>query len=303
VQTPWGEISVNDAHVHFLSHDFFSMLAKQKEELSVDAIGSALGWEMPPVDASVLASRWASELDKHDVAQCALIASLPGDESSVAAAVEAHPDRFWGYFMLNPCADDAIARAEKALDDGLRGICLFPAMHRFSLHDERVARVLDLARTRTGVVVFVHCGVLTLGLRNKLGLPSPFDMRFSNPIDLHAIALGYPGLQFVIPHFGAGYFREALMVSDLCPNVHLDTSSTNSWMKYQSPQLDLKAVFSQAIDVVGTKRLIFGTDSSYFPRGWNRSILDAQIEALSAIGASSDDARAILGGNLERLLT
>ncbi len=303
MQTPWGEISVNDAHVHFLSHDFFSMLAKQKEELSVDAIGSALGWEMPPVDASVLASRWASELDKHDVAQCALIASLPGDESSVAAAVEAHPDRFWGYFMLNPCADDAIARAEKALDDGLRGICLFPAMHRFSLHDERVARVLDLARTRTGVVVFVHCGVLTLGLRNKLGLPSPFDMRFSNPIDLHAIALGYPGLQFVIPHFGAGYFREALMVSDLCPNVHLDTSSTNSWMKYQSPQLDLKAVFSQAIDVVGTKRLIFGTDSSYFPRGWNRSILDAQIEALSAIGASSDDARAILGGNLERLLT
>lgn len=80
-------------------------------------------------------------------------------------------------------------------------------------------------------------------MRGKLGLPSPFDMRFSNPIDLHAVALAFPELPFIIPHFGADYFRESLMLCDLCPNVYLDTSSTNGWMRFQPEGVDLKQVF------------------------------------------------------------
>ena len=52
-----------------------------------------------------------------------------------------------------------------------------------------------------------------------------------------------------MPHFGAGFFREALMLADLCPNVYLDTSSSNSWMRYEG--LDLKTVFRRALDVAG----------------------------------------------------
>src|ERR1035441_9301683 len=62
-----------------------------------------------------------------------------------------------------------------------------------------------------------------------------------HPLELHSTALRYPGLKFVLPHFGAGYLREALMLADLCPNVYLDTSSSNSWMRYEG--LDLKTVF------------------------------------------------------------
>ena len=40
--------------------------------------------------------------------------------------------------------------------------------------------------------MFVHCGVLSVGVRKKLGLSSPFDIRFGNPLDLHAIALRHP---------------------------------------------------------------------------------------------------------------
>ena len=83
--------------------------------------------------------------------------------------------------------------------------------------------------------VFVHCGVLSVGVRKKLGLPSLFDMRFSNPLDLHAVALRYPSVPIMVPHFGAGFFREALMLADLCPNVYLDTSSSNRWMRYEEP--------------------------------------------------------------------
>ena len=36
------------------------------------------------------------------VATSALIASMPGDEASVATAVQRFPDRFHGYFMFDP---------------------------------------------------------------------------------------------------------------------------------------------------------------------------------------------------------
>jgi hypothetical protein len=48
--------------------------------------------------------------------------------------------------------------------------------------------------------------------------------------------------------------------------------------------------------------LLFGTDSSFFPRGWNRPVFEAQTAALETLEVSADDAAAILGGNLMRIL-
>jgi predicted TIM-barrel fold metal-dependent hydrolase len=176
-------------------------------------------------------------------------------------------------------------------------------MHCYSIQDERAGKLLDLAAAKPGTVAFVHCGVLSVGVRRKLGLPSLFDMRFSNPVDLHAVALRYPQIRFVVPHFGAGYFREALMLCDLCPNIYLDTSSSNSWMRYEEAHLDLRTVFRRALDVAGPKRLLFGTDSSFFPRGWNAAVFDAQTKALYEIGVTGEIACAILHDNLQQLFS
>jgi predicted TIM-barrel fold metal-dependent hydrolase len=302
--TPWGELPVSDAHVHFFSHRFFSMLAAQKGCDPAEMPRLLPDWELPEPDPLRLAERWIAELDRHGVQRAAIIASLPGDEDSVAAAAGAHPQRFYGYFLVNPIAPGAAAKVEQALAGGsLRGICLFPAMHRYSVHDDRVAPILELAAARPGVLIFIHCGVLTVGIRRKLGLPSPFDMRYSNPIDVHALALRYPNLPFVIPHFGAGYFREALMLCDLCPNVCLDTSSTNSWVKYLEPGFDLESVFRKALEIAGPRRLLFGTDSSFFPRGWQAGIFQTQAALLREIGLEAEQAAGIFSGNLERLLS
>jgi predicted TIM-barrel fold metal-dependent hydrolase len=291
ITTPWGDLRVLDAHVHFFSHRFFQLLGAQ----------NVPGWGMPAEDPLELAGQWVSELDRHGVERAALIASIPGDDTSVAAAIAAQPSRFLGYFMVNPLAPGVADTVEAAITAGLRGLCFFPAMHRYSMHDERAVALLEIAASR-GCVAFVHCGVLSVGVRGKLGLPSPFDMRFSNPLDLHALALRYPRLPFVVPHFGAGLFREALMLCDLCPNVYLDTSSSNTWMKYQEPGCDLASVFRRALTVAGPGRLLFGTDSSFFPRGWHRAIFDAQVAALAGLGIDADAARGIFGGNLERIL-
>lgn len=295
MQTPWGDFAVADAHVHFFSRNFFSALAAQSGKTAEQVAGAA-GWTLPAEDPVELARAWTAELDSHGVSRAALIASVPGDEASVEAAVSAFPDRFFGYFMVNPLEEGALERVQIALRCGLHAICLFPAMHRYSIHDSRAEAILKLASGYRGRAVFVHCGVLTVGIRKKLGLPCPFDMRYSNPLELHGVALRYPKLKFVIPHFGAGFLREALMLADLCPNVYLDTSSSNSWMRYDG--MDLKTVFRRAMDVVGAQRLLFGTDSSFFPRGWNYEIFEEQTRAFLDLGVSAADARLMLEGNL-----
>jgi predicted TIM-barrel fold metal-dependent hydrolase len=90
------------------------------------------------------------------------------------------------------------------------------------------------------------------------------------------------------------------MAADQCPTIHLDTSSSNSWIKYH-PGLTLEAVFRQAMAVLGPQRLIFGTDSSFFPRGWQKPVYDAQLAAMKAAGIGPEDQQSILGGNFERL--
>jgi predicted TIM-barrel fold metal-dependent hydrolase len=298
-KTPWGDIEIADAHMHFFSPAFFKSLAEQK---GTDSVAGMLGWDEPATPEQ-LADRWVAEMDRNGVGHAMLIASIPGDTVSVGLAVEKYPDRFNAVYMTNPTLPSPDIRYENARsDDEVSGVFLFPAMHRYSLHDIKVFSLIQVLAGIPGSVVYVHCGVLSVGFRKKLGLPSNFDMSFSNPIDLHALAVGFPRLKFVIPHFGAGYFREALMVADLCPNVYLDTSSSNSWTRYQPQAMSLADVFRRALDVVGPERLLFGSDSSWFPRGWVSGVFDDQVKALSEIGVSRATAQAILGGNLRRLL-
>jgi predicted TIM-barrel fold metal-dependent hydrolase len=292
---------LNDCHCHFFSEPFFAGLARQRGgDATADSVLRHLQWEAPgsPED---LARRWVHELDAHRVSRAALIASAPGDEASVASAVRAHPSRFVGFFMLDPSAPDAADRARRATTElGLRGLCLFPAMHQVPLQDDRVMTVVDAAAATPGTIVFVHCGLLSVGVRRRLGLPSRFDLRLGDPLGVSRLALTFPGVPFVIPHFGAGLLRETLMAADAAPNVYVDTSSSNGWIRY-TPGLTLHEVFRSALAVAGPSRLLFGTDSSFFPRGWQHGIYELQKKIVDALGVSDDEQALIFGGNFDRL--
>jgi predicted TIM-barrel fold metal-dependent hydrolase len=294
---------VNDAHCHFFSSRFLELLTQPLPDLPDSgravAVAQKLGWTDPGTPEA-LAAMWMTELDRNHVSRAALIASVPGDEDSVAEAVRLHPARFVGFFMFNPLAADASERLERALSAlNLRCICLFPAMHKYRLDDERVEKAFEAAEKHQAAV-FVHCGMLTVGVRKKLGLPSPFDLRLGDPLAVAAVAARHPGVPVIIPHFGAGMFREALMAADACPNIYLDTSSSNGWIKYH-PGLTLEGVFRQALAVVGADRLLFGTDSSFFPRGWQKGIYAAQTAALNMAGASEQDRASIFHANFDRM--
>lgn len=288
-----------DAHAHFFSPAFLSALGRQRGGTSAADICRELQWD-EPASSDALADRWVQELDRHGISRTALIASIPGDESSVATAVAKHPSRFVGYFMVDPPASDAVERTRRALTDlRLRVVCLFPAMHHVPLDDERTHRVVEAAAAVPGAAVFVHCGLLSIGVRRKLGLPSRFDLRLGDPLAVSRLAQAFPKTPFLIPHFGAGLFREALMAADVCPNIYFDTSSSNSWLRY-TPGLTLETAFTSALAVLGPSRLLFGTDASFFPRGWQKAIYDQQKAIVESL-LSGEDAALILGGNFDRV--
>jgi predicted TIM-barrel fold metal-dependent hydrolase len=295
--------TVHDAHCHFLSARFYEALGREKygaaDGRGGAAIAHELGWEAPG-DAEVLADQWVAELDRSHVSRAALIASVPGDEDSVAAAVARHPRRFVGFFALNAAAPDAAARARRAFSElGMRCACLFPAMHRYRLDSDPVAQVFEAAQAYRGAV-FAHCGFLTIEARTRLALRNGFDLRFGDPLALAVTAAQFPKVPVIVPHFGAGFFREALMAADACANVHFDTSSSNGWVKFV-PGLTLADVYRRALAVAGPERLIFGTDSSFFPRGWRRVIHGAQRTILDELGVEPQAAEKIFSGNFARI--
>lgn len=292
---------VHDAHCHFFSRRFFEALGAERHggAVSAERIAQELGWEPPP-ESSVLAEQWVRELDRHSISRSALIASVPGDEESVASAVRRFPDRFVGFFVINPTAPGAIDRATTAFRDlGLKCACLFAALHRYPLDDDRVAALFDVAAAHGGAV-FAHCGYLSIEARVRLGLPSVLDLRCGDPLALARTATRFPTVPVIVPHFGAGFFREALMAAEAAPNILFDTSSSNSWIKYY-PGVTLTDVFRQALTVVGPDRLLFGTDSSFFPRGWRRVIMGAQRTILDEIGVERTAQDKIFAGNFDRL--
>jgi hypothetical protein len=299
-------MSVCDAHCHFFSEGFFNALMDELVRAGSSPAGQTgatlprvLAWERPG-SPEQLADRWVAELDTHGVNRAALIASVPGDEASVAAAVARHPSRLVGFFFLNPTAPGALDRARAALTDlGLKTICLFPAAHHYRLDDEKVVGTFEVAAAHGGAI-FAHCGVLSIGVRKKLGLPSHFDLRLGDPLALAATASRFPQVPVIIPHFGGGFFREALIAADSCPTIHFDTSSSNGWTKFH-PGLTLTEVFQRALDVVGPGRLVFGTDSSYFPRGWQHLVYETQLDIVERLGLGKAEQATIFGQNFERL--
>lgn len=295
-------MQINDAHCHFFSSNLFRTLGAALGDVAGDAavdLPARLGWDAPGEDEA-LADRWVAEWDRHRVSRSVLIASVPGDEASVAAVVARHPSRVVGAFMINPAAADLDKRLDTAFGAmGLRMVCLFPAMHGVPVDDPRSEAVFAAAE-RHQRAVFVHCGLLSFGIRKKLGLASRFDLRLGDPLAVAAVAARHPSVPFVIPHFGAGLFREALMAAASTPNIYLDSSSSNSWMQFH-PGLTLRAVFAAALDSIGPSRILFGSDSSFFPRGWHAAIYESQLALLEDLGVDSDNRQRVFGGNFSQV--
>jgi len=116
------------------------------------------------------------------------------------------------------------------------------------------------------------------------------------------VAQAYPTVPFVIPHFGCGYLRDLLQLCWACANVYVDTSGNNEWTRWYPYPLSLEALFQRFYETIGPRRIIFGSDSSWFPRGFARRYLADQLRACQQLQMPATDIELIFGGNARRLL-
>lgn len=298
--------TVRDAHVHFLSYTFFQKLAAEagmKEpdgSGSVEQAGEHLGWEMPESDPAWLGGRWVAEMNKNRVAQSIIFGSLPGEEYPVGAACRMYPDRLIGFSMINPVGSDKRAAVRDIADQGLKGLLMFPALHGYRMSDRQLYPLYEEAE-KQGLCIFAHCGALKIAFRTRLGLKSPFAGEMASPLELQKPAATFPGIRFIVPHFGSGMLRELLMLADQCGNVYTDTSGIGGWARYL-PGMTPAGVLKHAVDVMGVERILFGSDSSFFPRGFRADVAQQQLAAFAEAGFGNDELELVLGKNLETML-
>ncbi len=296
-----------DSHLHFFSHDFYAALARQKNaNADVDTVLAELAARtkiaLPGREVSAHLEQWLGELDRHNVARAIIFASVPEEVAAVGEALRLAQGRLAGFFLVNPKSAGSSVNVQSISNMfGYRGVMLFPALHHYHVNEEELLPFFE-AVAANKLNVLVHFGILQVKLRDALGLPRVYDSRFANPLDLQAVANRFPRVRFIIPHFGCGFWRETLMLGMQCENVFVDTSSSNSWMEAQAFPVTLAEVFHRTKAVFGPERILFGTDSGVFPRGWRKDIFETQLAAMQAAEFSEKEIALVLGGNAERLL-
>ncbi|MFQ5510841.1 MAG: amidohydrolase family protein [Candidatus Krumholzibacteriia bacterium] len=296
---------VFDAHTHFFSRAFYEFQATQADPGNVPALLERLGRggiDVPGEDPAELRDRFVTELDEHGIDRAVTFASVPAEMEDVGEAAHSSDGRLVPYAMVDPTQPrtlDKLASLQERYR--FKGMLLFPAMRGYGIGDEAVEPALDLAR-KHGMVVFVHCGLLRVNVRAALGLEPDFPLDRGHPADLIPVAKARADQTFVVPHFSAGFFDEFLRLGKACPNVYADTAGSNEWGMFQAPPLYLEDLFEQTAEVFGVERLIYGSDTAGFPRGYRKDVLDAQIRAMTDAGLERSDQELVLGGNLSRLL-
>jgi predicted TIM-barrel fold metal-dependent hydrolase len=65
--------------------------------------------------------------------------------------------------------------------------------------------------------------------------------------------------------------------------------------------LTLEALIRKFYETIGPDRILFGSDSSWFPRGFSIRYLQDQIRACRFMNMPNDALRKIVGGNAARL--
>ena len=194
------------------------------------------------------------------------------DNDAVERAVTAHPDRFTGWFFVNPTAPAALDELSRRLRrPGWIGVKAHPFWHRYPVAalDDVAALCQDL-----GKPMLVHLGA-GKGRGDFRRLPDRF-----------------PRLKVVYAHAGIPWYRTLWADAVRRENVFVDLSS---------PYLD-KALRYEALRSLGAARCLYGSDGPYgYPAaggGYDHGAILGQIQRS---GLSQSDLDRVLGGNFVAL--
>lgn len=231
---------------------------------------------------------WLEAMDKNQVEKTVFMATahLNKDFTDFINSSK----RFIGFARVNPILKDSLKNLKKEYENGMRGVKLYATNDGFDVSCDCNPIYEYCEKMRLPIVI--HFG-MTIGGKS--------DLFHGNPIMLSRVLREFPKINFTIAHFGAGYFRELLMLKYKQDNLFVDTSGTNNWIDFQDNPFTLKDVFKKTIKVFSPQNIIFGTDTRIFPDGYRENILTQQKTILRELNVKREDAEDIMYNNAKRV--
>lgn len=248
----------------------------------------------------------SSPLDRmrHRLKRCGVRRIVCSHHSALACDVErgnalmqdvvnAHPDEFLAYWVINPHYPEITARDLRSFGTrtGFVGLKFWPDYHLVPVNSPKYAPALEYANEH-GLLVLVH----TFG-------ESPFDA----PGLLAEVALKYPKAKLLMGHSGYGEWERSVAIARDLANVYLDLTSVVQALDFSqmpggslmpaAPSLSphVNGLIEYMVNTAGSTKVVFGSDLPWYSQHYHAgAVLFARI---------SDEARHdILHRNAERLL-
>jgi len=169
----------------------------------------------------------------------------------VIKAMKEYPDRFVGFFTLNPAyPGESLEEMKRCVDQGMAGYKGYTQVKvNDPLYYPIIEKLIDLK-----MIVFMH-GFCQLGMA---GYRMKYDIgRFPHttiPEDMAEAAKRYPEAMFHFAHIAGGgdWEYECKTFRDY-PNIYVDTGGSNNE----------ENIIDFAIRYLGEDRILFGTDECY----------------------------------------
>lgn len=239
------------------------------------------------------ADKWYEDITKKNIEKVVFVSG--GGNQRLAKAASYHPDRFIAFAHHHPFSEKSAAVLEHDIKNlGLKGYKILGSALNQPLNDNSLYDLWEVCNSYK-IPVIIHFGILG----SAGGISKGINI---NPLVLQDVALDFPDLCFVVPHFSAGYPTELLQLCWACPNVYVDTSGSNQWVRWVAYELTLQDLFRKFYTTIGPDRILFATDSSWFPRTFAYTYLEEQHRIMRFLNFSEEDIAKILFRNAARLL-
>lgn len=201
----------------------------------------------------------------------------------IMEVVSRYPHRLVGFGAIQPLAERAVDEVERCARGGMKGIGeMRPDIQGFDLGDASlISPIVEVAK-KHNLILLSHSS-------EPVGHQYPGKGNVT-PDMLFRFISAFPQIYFVCAHWGGGLPFYALMpeVASALSNTFFDTAA--------SPYLYRPQIFEDIVPIVGSDKVLFGSDYPLLPR---RRVI-SQIESS---GLTREAREAILGGNARRLLS
>jgi hypothetical protein len=206
-------------------------------------------------------------------------------------ATQRHKERLFSCAGLDPRRKSAVELFRRGVEEwGMIGLKLHPTAGYYP-HDPACYPIYEAAR-KLNVPVIIHSG-------NE---PAPLKCLYSQPKYIDAVAADFPEVTFIIAHCGHGWYKEAVDLATMKPNIYCDFCGWQ--VEYLTNPDYFFGPLRYALDFLGPWRVMFGTDGPAYTllmsnKDWVEAIRNGSSP--SGIQFSKEEIEIFLGGAAARL--